>query len=414
MKKTREWTAYIAGGIVIAAACFLLFYRTALSATGDLFFHARTADTLGLLRSISVREYISTVEFSHILGYPAWHVVCKCMAELLGFMLRPDTEAAYRHVLALAASFANTFFLMITYGLYIAIFRRFFTGAQKNRTAVVAACAMIFAGPLYCRMINPNYYWGQDSVAIWHNPTYLAVEPLALLCFFLYYKMAEEEMTDWRYFVLFGTMLLVSGLFKPSFYQMFIPALVIFCVANTLYTRWKQFRFSLYTAISVIPAGLFALLQMNILSEADAQISEANGIGVELFRVLGHFTPHPVLSTVLTLGFPLIMIVICRKDLFRSKLLLLAVSAVLSGFLQYALLYKEVNTYAGDFGWGYSLSLVLLFTTSLILLNRRWHDRRQRRGSLYLALTVFGFHVLFGLLYFKEVLLHMNLYGPLW
>ena len=42
----------------------------------------------------------------------------------------------------------------------------------------------------------------------------------------------------------------------------------------------------------------------------------------------------------------------CRKELLKNKMLLLAGCAVLSGFLQYALLYKEVNTYAGDFGWG--------------------------------------------------------------
>ena len=107
------------------------------------------------------------------------------------------------------------------------------------------------------------------------------------------------------------------------------------------------------------------------------------------------------------------MIVICRRELLKNKMLMLAVCAVLSGFSQYALLYKQVNTYAGDFGWGYSLSLVLIFTVGLILLNNLWQTR-ERKGSLYAALGVFALHVLFGLLYYKEILVNLNLYGPLW
>ena len=413
MRKTGERMLYIVCGLAVAAASFALFYRTAITATGDLFFHARTANTLGLLRSIPLREYIETVEFSHILGYPAWHFVCKVLIEILGLFLPGGTEEGLNQILALAGSAANTLFLIVTFSLYIVIFRHFFQGKNRGWLAAAAACAMVFAGPLYCRWINPNYYWGQDSAAIWHNPTYLAVEPLALICFFLYWKMAEEGKTEWKRFVLFGFLLLLSGLFKPSFYQMFLPALVIFCVADTLYSRFARLRFSLCTAASVIPAGLLALAQMSILSSADAQINEANGIGVRLFEVLGYYSPHPLLSTVLTLGFPLVMIILCRRELLKNKMLMLAVCAVLSGFLQYALLYKQVNTYAGDFGWGYSLSLVLIFTVGLILLNRLWQTRKKRLG-LYIALGVFSLHVLFGLLYYKEILVNLNLYGPLW
>ena len=413
MTKTRERILYLACGMVIAAASFALFYRTAITATGDLIFHARTANTLGLLRSMPLSEYIETVEFSHILGYPAWHFVCKVITEILGLFLPTGTEEGLNLVLSVAASATNTFFLLITFGLYIVIFRHFFRGKNRGWLAAAAACAMIFAGPLYCKLINPLYYWGQDSVAIWHNPTYLAVEPLALICFFLYWKMVQDGRMEWKRFALFGFLMLLSGLFKPSFYQMFIPALVIFCVADTLYTRFERFRFSLCTAVSVVPAGLLALAQMNILSSADAQINEANGIAVGLFEVLGYYSPHPLLSTVLTLGFPLVMIVICRRELLKNKMLMLAVCAVLSGFSQYALLYKQVNTYAGDFGWGYSLSLVLIFTVGLILLNNLWQTR-ERKGSLYAALGVFALHVLFGLLYYKEILVNLNLYGPLW
>ena len=129
--------------------------------------------------------------------------------------------------------------------------------------------------------------------------------------------------------------------------------------------------------------------------------------------MIGYYSPHPWLSTVLVLAFPLVMAVLCRKELLKNKMLLLSICSVASGFLQYALLYKEVNTYAGDFGWGYSLSLVLIFTACLIQLNRCFHTWKKR-GALYGALAVFGLHVFFGLLYYKEVALHLNLYGPLW
>lgn len=443
MPAKKEWILGAGCGTLIAVAVFALFYRTAMNETGDLIFHARMADTLGMLRVVSVKEYIETVEFSHLLGYPAWHILCKILKEILEHLLRPATEEAVGQILAVAAALANTIFLMVTYGLYIGIFRRFFTGKRKNLLAVAAACAMIFSGPLYCRLVNPNYYLCQNPVAIWHNPTYLAVEPLALVCFFYYANMAEKETCGAKDFVIFGGLLLLSGFFKPSFYQMFIPGLVIFCVVETLSSKWERFRFSFYTALSVIPAGLYALVQMRILSSADAQIDEANGIAVGLFRVIGYYSPHPVLSILLGLGFPLVMVFLCRRELLKNKMLLLAVNAVLSGLLQFSLLYKQVNTYAADFSWGYSLSLVLMFTVCLILLNWRFHgnphapraeapkpvpslsgeghirtdpNARGKSGLIgsWAALGVFALHVGFGLLYYKEVLLHMNLYGPLW
>ena len=271
---------------------------------------------------------------------------------------------------------------------------------------------MTFAGPLYIPAINNTYDLGQLLVTAWYNPTTIAVKPLALICFWLYIDLVEKhinnEKTYSKKFVLLSGILLLSVLVKPTFFQIFVPSLFLFCLIDILVSKGKSFWFCFKTGLTVIPSCMLAIVQLwiSFYSASD------NGIMIGWLTGWHEFSNHIVGSILVSILFPLVILFFYRKELFANKMILFVLICFGTGIIQYALLYEKAKLGHGNFSWGAHLGVFLLFLVSCVLMENRFHNNKHT-PAFWISVISLGLHVLFGIIYFVNMALNQMLWGPL-
>lgn len=396
--------------LVIFILMFFFFYR--ISAYGDYPGHYSFAVDLKLLRQMSFMEFINYEADYQIIGYPVWHIIFLTIFQALSALLNlisPTFIGQYGRY-GLTIGIENGLIITLTFWLMIAFLKRFCKNSNAMRIYGIAL-AMLFAGPLYLKFINPTYDTGQLLITAWYNPTTLAVKPLALGCFWLYIELIEnnrnvsDRKRENKLFLLFAGCLFLSGLIKPSFFQMFAPALLVYCIIDIIMTKGKSFWFCFRTGVAILPTCALAILQLWISFYS----VKNNGMLFGWLRGWKIFTQYPLGSLLLSILFPIIIYVICRKKLLHDKMMLFAGVCFFSGIMQFALFYEEAKIEHGNFAWGAFIGTFLLFLVSCVLLENECSNKGIDIWKK-IALTTMGLHVFWGLYYY----INMFATGAMW
>jgi hypothetical protein len=237
-------------------------------------------------------------------------------------------------------------------------------------TASLAALGMLFAMPLFNWWKFPRVYLGQISPNVWHNPTAIAVLPLAMLLFSAASKMTITDRP--RRLAGAGALTLLNGLTKPNYLLALLPCWLALLadravrlprsgVPRSGQTRWR--RLAIVVAAVMAPvAGLLAW---------QARRFAAGGGGVEIapLAVWHLYSPNIPASILLSLAFPLGVLVLHWKIARRQAPLVLAWSVLLVAVLQMALLAERgPRRPHANFFWGAYAANYLLFVESAALL----------------------------------------------
>lgn len=402
---------------VLGGVFFTFYYIFARYGAGhhDFRAHAAFANELTRLASESLQSFLETTKNSHILAYPGWHICYLATASIIsGMSSIIGAVISNQNIYALSVASVNTVILLCTFFLTRKIFERRIPLKNYWRRTILSV-VLLFVGPLYIPGLFDSYYLGLKTGNIWHNPTYLIVRPMAVLIFFLYIDIFEDyrqgkRNTENKKLILAGIFLCVSAVLKPSFFQMFLPALFVYCLVELIQKKGKNFGFLIKIGLSVVPVTLIGIFQITILGGSSGG---GSGIGVEFLRVWGVRTNYWYIALPLSLAFPIFIFIVKRKEIFHRYTGRLGLASLLSGLLQYMFLYVTKAPKAGDFGWGLALSIFLVFFISMIELER-W---RQKSGftskTIKCAYILLGLHFFLGIFYFYDIFKYLRYTLPL-
>ena len=96
---------------------------------------------------------------------------------------------------------------------------------------------LMFVGPLFVPWINSNYYLGTWSPNVWHNPTNNMARPFGVISTILILEIIDAKEKVIRKHIVLAIMLGLSVIAKPSFLQGIAPAMALFVIINTIYTK---------------------------------------------------------------------------------------------------------------------------------------------------------------------------------
>lgn len=261
------------------------------------------------------------------------------------------------------------------------------------------------SGAVFVPWFNDKPYLGQGSPNPWHNPTTIMVRPIALLIFVL--VMGEcvrvqrggfrkgQGLRIWKG-VLIALLLLLSNLSKPSFVQIFYPAIFLLMFLWLFVYRFRNFPLGMQLLVCCLPS--VALMGMQFVSAFYGNTNEDSaGVVLAPFKVAGMYTDNIAFSTLLVLAFPLFvgLCSIVRRtfdwtDAFAWIMLLV-------GMAEKFLLAEGGSRMAhGNFSWGYILAVYLLWFVS-IRDYAAWRCSFLESGGMKKALSLL-FFILGGLL----------------
>lgn len=417
--KKREKYYVLLSAILLFILSFIIFYRLTINIQGDFEAHYKFAQQLSLLKNMSISDFIANVSNSHIISYPVWHIGFLVIENILLF-LHMDGVFDLPTIFAISSATITSIFYILNY-LVIYLVLKKFIHKKHPYFYILVSVTLVLVGPYYFKQINPSYYLGQGAANVWHNPTIVTVASLSVLCFFLYIYMIDniDRLRSSSYLIfkkykiskehagllIFSILLTLSAFFKPSFFQMFVPGLFMYCCFDLVLHKFKNFMFYVKTGIAVVPVVLIALLQMQLSFSTNG-----DGIGFEFLHVWNLFSPQPILSLLISIVFPLFVFILFIKNTYKdSKLPLLTVCVFGSGLLQFMFLYKLIGAAAGDFAWGFYLSVMLLFISSWIMLE----NKKNNPICKIICYVIYIPHLLFGVVYIYRLITELDIFGPL-
>lgn len=393
--------------IILFLIFTIFFYNTVGLHWADYQAHYQFAKDLHLLKEMPFSEFMSSVQYSRVISYPVWHLLINLFEPLVELACNVFRIPLQKNLLTIAI--VTTLFILLTFYILVFIFQN--TLKVKNQT-IISYCisaAVLFVNPYYVPFINKEYYLGQFFANVWHNPTTIAVKPIGLICFILFFYLIENKNETKKIKLLllyFSCFLVLSAFVKPTFFQIFVPAVFLYCVLEFIYTKGKSVLFNCKVGLAVFPVSIIAILQIIMLFGG-----EGGGIGVGVFLTWNSWSNHLLGSMLVSILFPIYVIAINYKTIFNKKYVLFSIILFMTALIQFIMFYDITDIKAGNFVWGMHLATFYLFITSIMLL---W-DYRKINGcnsKVRIGYALFTGHVCCGLLYFVYIYMNNGIYRP--
>lgn len=274
--------------------------------------------------------------------------------------------------------------------------------------------------PFFIKAVQYSRYIGYQSGTIWHNSTYIVMKLFAVATLMLYFVIAKRyaEKLTVKEWIAFAILLVLTTATKTSFVLVFAPAAFVLLLLD-LYLK-VPLRKVLLVALTILPTMAVILLQRTILFGEET----GNGITIDFAYAVYQTTGYPYLTMPLSLFFPLVVLmanawIVC-KDTFvdlkkREKVLkhreyITAWMMWIFAFLEYTLLAETGKRHRdGNFLWGYSFVVFVLFVVSMIyfvknLKNSAFAPKAVRIIYGIGAGGVLGYHLFCGIYFFVKLL----------
>ena len=239
------------GWAVIAASIAILFtcgFLTALVGN-DYAAHEKIALSLTLRHPIALfKEHPE----------PLWHLFTCVIVRLTNCNVK------------IAAGIVSGGFILLSYIIAYFAFRKTVPGLETHEIAALDLVLHLVAA-IYVPMFNKQPYLGQGTPNVWHNPTTIAVRPIALLVFVLVTSMvikARKEEFESNIpvgkAIVTSLLLILSCLAKPSFVQIFYPSIFTLMVLWLIMYRGKNLKTAIQLFLMCLPSLFVMILQFVI------------------------------------------------------------------------------------------------------------------------------------------------------
>lgn len=247
-------------------------------------------------------------------------------------------------------------------------------------------------------------YLGVFTANPFHNATYMAARPFAILAFFWFGKLLpvyEEgvhgEKGKIRDYFLFSLFLLTATMTKASFTIVLVGTAGLIMLFRLFRSGFRNFVPTLQLGLCFIPTFVDLLYQFKGVFVPEEGVE--GGIGFCFGEVWALYCSNLPLAVCLAVGFPLLVLVLNYKELKENTLYRLSWQIYLMGFAMAFLLYeKGFRMPDFNFSWGYMYGIFFCHMGALLVLIRSTGKKKPLlTGIQWLAYLC---HFVCGLNYF--------------
>ena len=352
--------------------------------------------------------------------YFLWHLVTIIGYKIFGIPLE------------YAAGYSNALFAVFTYiTVYFFVSSLYKRAGRETSSSVIA---LISFGMCVLQPIAANWtdVWILKVAPITpnpiSNPTYMATRGFAVLAFGLIIDIwGKQENDDYkgiffkvenglkRYYIALSIVLLLSVMAKPTFVEMFIPAVGIVMLARWIKRIAKKdgsgkayFKILVTTFLTAVPTIVVVFAQFLMYFIFGGSYGEGGSVVITPFlRVWRMFTDNVGISIILALLFVMFVMLIRTVTFIDSNAGRLALVCFVVSFLQGAFLGESTKLGHGDFMWPLMSAMFLLFLAALttLIVHGEKEDRPFAGALTVTAWTIFALHVSCGVMLIIEELL---------
>lgn len=283
--------------------------------------------------------------------------------------------------------------ILVTARLVEKILRYYNTEIPEYLVYIISFAANLVMG-FYISACNKQHYIGYENANMWHNSTYIFMRFFALLTVMYFLDIFEKyksglKVKEW---LIFSFLLALTTGFKASFLTVFAPLMAVMLLVDLI--KGTKFSKCVIFGTTVLPSLLIMYIQSLIMGGTSSE----NGYAISPFTALSMRGDHPKVTLVLSVLFPLTVLVFHIKDFYKDKLyfgtLIMWAIAFLEVFLFVETGERKLDS---NFMWGYSIALFFLFLMSMIRAVRDFYIKKS--FVFYIQAAVLFWHVASGIWY---------------
>lgn len=250
-------------------------------------------------------------------------------------------------------------------------------------------------------------YLGVFTPNPFHNATYMAARPFAILAFFKYgellpvYEQKNAVREHKRDYILFAIYLLLATMTKPSFTIVLVGAAGILMLWRMFRGRFRNFVPTVWLGVCFIPTFMDLLYQFRGVFVP--QEGQEGGIGFTFGHVWAQYCDNLPLAIGLAIGFPILVLLLNYKELRRDSIYRFSWQVYVMSFLMAFFLYeKGFREMDFNFSWGYMYGIFFAFVGALLVLLRATANADTRKRKIVVAVQWLAYlwHLVCGLYYF--------------
>lgn len=294
--------------------------------------------------------------------------------------------------LNVSAAYASCIYAGFYYIVLVWFINRIFKKYSVNLSCIFAnliALSFSIIQPLYFSFLDAGErYMGVFSMNPLHNPTHMGVRGFALLSLCLVTDIVGYSMNDKRngfffeienhpgkYYGLLTVMLFLSVVMKPTFAEMFIPAVGLYMLGVYIVKLIRKDNAALFFKklvclfLCALPAVIYILLQYVVFFIMGGSVySEGGMIVTGYLEVWSLFTDNVYLSVLLGMSVPILLMIIDLRYYINTTQGQIAVISYIVGFIEAAFLGEDGSrlTHA-NFMWPMMAGMLVMWLVSL------WH-----------------------------------------
>ncbi|MBQ8230343.1 MAG: hypothetical protein IJZ34_00225 [Lachnospiraceae bacterium] len=249
-----------------------------------------------------------------------------------------------------------------------------------------------------------NNYVGVFTPNPFHNATYNATRPFAIVAYFLFGKILTEyeDKMNRKDQLLFALFLFLTTITKPSFTFVLVPTAGLIMVYRIIKTKFRNFVPSVKLGLCFVPT--FAALIYQFFGVFAPSADGESGIGFGIATAWKLHCDNIPLAIGLALGFPIFTLMVNYKQLKQDKWYRFSWQMLVISLAEVLFMYeKGFRLPDMNFSWGYMHGIFFVFVSSLIVLIRRtW----KKEGRLWLTAAqwlAYGWHLACGIYYFMGI-----------
>lgn len=250
-----------------------------------------------------------------------------------------------------------------------------------------------------------NRYKGVFSPNPYHNATYMAARPFAVICFFQFADLLKhyEKEFSWKKGIIFGLFLLAATMTKPSFTFVLVGTAGLIMVYRLFHSRFKNLLPTVFLGLMFIPT--FCDLLYQFFGVFGPKEGQETGVGFGWLTAWKYHCGNVPLAVALGLAFPIVVLIIHHKELKTDGVYRFSVQIAAMGLAMAVLLYeKGFRLPDMNFSWGYMHGMFFAFVGAAALLFKSTILKSKKWYVLGLEWVMFLGHLGCGLLYFKNSL----------
>ena len=334
--------------------------------------------------------------------YPVWHLLTWFTMNIFGCSVRSAAAAVTGGCIVGTWACAAFYFS-----------RRYHD--EEIDVARAASVLLMLVSPIWLPFFNPDILLGQGHPNLLHSPTHIMVRLTAFPCFACYAAVLDgigrESASRIRVckIIALSAFVLLATLSKPSFAQMFFPAIFLLVIFKII--KYRKIAILPSVAVLVSLAPVLLLMGFQAWLAFDSPNASDSGVDIAFLKMWARFSPNVFVSIMLAILFPLIVLLwsIRTRKVSTADVLawtMCGVAATEAAFL----IERGRRMWHGNLCWAWSLSLFFIWVVAIdrfILLTKE-HVRKtidlEQSWWFWSAVVVLSLHLVSGLCYLWRVL----------